>query len=150
MDELAGAAAELQPTVIALHEARIAAVQVMAVYSVVVDALTRRLVEFALAELGRPAVEFAWLALGSQARREMAPSADVDNAIVWFGEEDSEAVRRQLHAVGREVLKGLERCGLHADLHGACAARTADSSAHWRPGSARRRAGSPTRRRSRP
>ena len=30
-------------------------------------------------------VEFAWLALGSQARREALPSSDVDSAIVWFG-----------------------------------------------------------------
>ena len=48
----------------------------------VLDALTRRLIEMAIAELGEPEVEFAWLALGSQARREATPGSDVDSAIV--------------------------------------------------------------------
>jgi CBS domain-containing protein len=123
--ELASAATELRPTVTALHDAGIAAVRIMAVYSVVVDAVTRRLVEFALGELVEPTAEFAWLALGSQARREMTPSADVDSAIVWFGEGPAAAVQPSLNAVGRTVVAGLERCGLRADAHGASAANVA-------------------------
>src|ERR1039458_918884 len=70
VDELVRAAAELRPTVIALHDARVAAVTTMAVYAVVIDALTRRLLELALASGPEPPAKFAWLALGSQARRE--------------------------------------------------------------------------------
>ena len=71
----------------------------MAVYAVVVDALTRRLLELAVAEAGEPAAPFAWLALGSQARREAVPSSDVDSAIVWFGEATEAEARPYLHAI---------------------------------------------------
>jgi len=121
VDDLVAAAAELRPTVIALHEARVAARNTMAVYSVVVDALTRRLLEFAVAEEGEPPAEFAWLALGSQARRETAPSADVDSAIVWFGDVPEQQVRPYLHALATKVVADLERCGFRADAHGASA-----------------------------
>ena len=52
-----------------------------------VDAITRRLLELELSGAGVPSVEFAWLALGSQARREALPGSDVDSAIVWFGDD---------------------------------------------------------------
>ena len=71
-----------------MEDARVAAANIMAVYAVVVDALTRRLLELAVAQMGEPAAPFAWLALGSQARRETTPSADVDSAIAWFGGVD--------------------------------------------------------------
>ena len=83
------------PTVIALHDARVAATDIAAIQSVVVDALTRRLLELAVAELGAPPVPFAWIALGSLARREAVPSSDVDSALVWYSEdEDPECGRR--------------------------------------------------------
>ena len=53
VDELIDAARELRPTVIAMHDARVAAANVAAVYSVVVDALTRRLLELSVAEAER-------------------------------------------------------------------------------------------------
>jgi CBS domain-containing protein len=122
VDELVSAAADLRPTVIAMHDARVAAANIMAVYAVVVDALTRRLLELAIAQEGEPAVPFAWLALGSQARREAIPSADVDSAIVWFGDAPEDEIRPQLHALAAEVVDGLAACGFHADAHGASAA----------------------------
>jgi len=121
VEELASAARELRPAVIAMHEAHGAATSVMAVHAVVVDALTRRLLELAVAEAGESEAEFAWLALGSQARREAMPSSDVDSAIVWFGELSEDRVRPHLIAVGRKVVAGLQACGLRADAHGATA-----------------------------
>jgi CBS domain-containing protein len=73
-----------------------------------------------LAEIGEVGVEFAWLALGSQARREALPSSDVDSAIVWFGPDDA-AVKARLHALASTVVSQLEACGLRADEHGATA-----------------------------
>ena len=142
VDELIDAARELRPTAIAMHDARVGASNVAAVYSVVVDALTRRLLELCVAEAGDVGVDFAWLALGSQARREALPSSDVDSAIVWFGTGDDDHVKTRLHAVGARVVERLEACGLHADEHGATAVRST-------PGSARCTAGSRTRRRRR-
>jgi CBS domain-containing protein len=120
VDELVAAAADLRPMVIALHEARVPAINVMAIYSVVVDLVTRRLLEMAVAAANRPAPSFAWLALGSQARREAGPSSDVDSAIVWFGGVPDE-VRPYLHAIGQSVSADLERCGFPCDTHGASA-----------------------------
>ena len=51
--DLVSAAAGLSPMIIALHDARVAAEQVAAIRSVVLDALTRRLVELAVADAGR-------------------------------------------------------------------------------------------------
>ncbi len=121
IDELVHAAADLRPTVIALHDARSAALNIMAIYAVVVDALTRRLLELAVAEMDEPPRSFAWLALGSQARREAVPSSDIDSAIVWFGGTPEDQIRDRLTQLGATVVAGLERCGFHDDDHGASA-----------------------------
>ena len=119
--ELVDASRELRPTVIAMHDAHVAPANIAAVYSVVVDALTRRLLELSVAEGADAGVEFAWLALGSQARREALPSADVDSAIVWFGAPDDDRVKARLQAIGSTVVTRLEACGIEADEHGATA-----------------------------
>jgi CBS domain-containing protein len=121
VEELVGAAGELRPTVISLHDARIAAVNTMAVYAVLVDALTRRLLDLALSRGPKPPAKFAWLALGSQARREALPSSDVDSAIVWFDGADEELAKPPLQTIASAVVAGLERCGLAPDAHGATA-----------------------------
>ncbi len=119
--EVIDAARELRPTVLALHGAGVAPLNVSAVYSVFVDALTRRLLELTLEESGGVAAEFAWLALGSQARREAVLSSDVDSAIVWFGAPDVSEVKPRLLGVAGTVIERLQACGLLADAHGATA-----------------------------
>ncbi len=121
VDDLTRAAHGLRPAVIALHDSRIAASSVAAIYSVVLDALTRRLIELALARAGAPETEFAWLALGSQSRREATPGSDADSAIVWYGDASEEVVRPYLHSLASEVAQGLTECGIHPDSHGATA-----------------------------
>jgi CBS domain-containing protein len=119
--ELARAAQSLRPAVVALHEARMGASSVAAIYSVVLDALTRRLIELALAGAGRAPAEFSWLALGSQARREATPGSDADSAIVWYGDAPEDVVRPYLHKLAGEVAEGLDACGIRVDRHGASA-----------------------------
>jgi CBS domain-containing protein len=121
VEDLVDAARELRPAVIAMHDARVAPANIMAVRAVVVDALTRRLLELSVAHQGQPLAPFAWLALGSQARRETTPSADLDTAIVWFGDVPEAEIRPTLHALARRVISGLEMCGFQADVHGASA-----------------------------
>lgn len=48
----------------------------------IADAIARRLSELAYEEFGPPPVPFAFVAVGSQARREMGPASDQDNALV--------------------------------------------------------------------
>ncbi|HYB24504.1 MAG TPA: putative nucleotidyltransferase substrate binding domain-containing protein, partial [Solirubrobacteraceae bacterium] len=120
--ELADTARGLHPAVIALHEAGVAAFSITAIYSVVLDALTRRLIELTLKSGGQAPVEFSWLALGGQARREATPASDADSAIVWYGDAAEEAARGYLHMLGRTVAAGLGECGIRVDSHGASAA----------------------------
>ena len=142
VSELQMVALELRPMVVSLHDAKAGAANVMAVYAVCVDALTRRLLELEQARLAsegaEPLPKFAWLAMGSQARREALPSSDVDSAIVWFpddgddgGDGDADgggagdggdAVRGRLLALGRTVMDGLAGCGLPSDTNGVSAA----------------------------
>jgi CBS domain-containing protein len=121
--ELAEVAREIGPMVVSLHEAQVAAANVMAVYALCVDALTRRMLELADARQDRVGVDFAWLAMGSQARREALPSSDLDSAIVFFSDDDG--VRDRLVEVGRLVLDGLQACGLRLDEHGVNASAPA-------------------------
>ena len=137
--DLAAVAAGLNPTIIALHDARVAAEHVAAVRSVVLDALTRRLVELAVRDAGDPPVPFTWFALGSLARREAVPSSDVDSALAWEDESleasgrDPGQVAGYLGRVARTVDEGLRACGMSPDAHGASAANPlfARSLASW-------------------
>ena len=134
-DELAAAVAGLDPAIIALHDARVTAEQLTAVRSVVLDALTRRLVELAVRDAGPPPVPFTWFALGSLARREAVPSSDVDSALAWDSAEegdDSEAAG-YVGRVTRAVDEGLRACGMSPDAHGASASNPifARSLASW-------------------
>jgi len=51
--------------------------------STMTDAITERVVEFAIEEMGKPPVIFAFLALGSEGRREQTLVTDQDNAIIY-------------------------------------------------------------------
>lgn len=119
-EELVTISRELRPMVVSLFDAGVAAANVMSVYAVCVDALTRRLLTLALDRRGGVGAEFAWLALGSQARREALPSSDVDSAIVWFGSSSAsdEETRSELLELAREVIGGLRACGLRMDENG--------------------------------
>jgi CBS domain-containing protein len=148
--EVAAAAADLDPMTVALTDAQVAAEQVAAVRSVVLDALTRRLVELAVGAAGDPPAPFTWFALGSVARRETVPSSDVDSALAWqdpphLKPQDAE-VGDYMTRVARAVEDGLRACGLRPDPHGASAANPlfARSVASWRA-IARRLSEDPTR-----
>ncbi len=129
--ELAAAAAGLNPMIIALHDARSPAEHLTAVRTVVLDALIRRLAELAGRDAGPPPAPFTWYALGSLARRETAPSSDVDSALAWDGDDPSAA--DYARGVARMVDEGLRACGLPSDAHGASAASPlfARSLASW-------------------
>ena len=119
--ELAHEAAGLGAAVVALHESQVGATSIVLVYSVLLDAFTRRTIELALGDGPSPA-EFSWLALGSQARREATPASDLDSAVAWYGSAPEDAVRPALHALARTVTEQLATFGLPVDTHGATAA----------------------------
>jgi CBS domain-containing protein len=132
--ELAATAAGLNPVIISLHDARVTAEHVTAVRSVVLDALTGRLVDLAVQEAGHPPAPFTWFALGSLARREAMPSSDVDSALAWRDSAADPEVRGYLAQVARTVEDGLRACGIRPDANGASASSPlfARSLASWR------------------
>ena len=80
------------------------------VITATMDALTRKLILLAEAEIGNAPVHYCWVALGSQGRLESGMQSDQDNALLisdevkpeqleWFGE------------LARRVVDGLVRCG---------------------------------------
>jgi CBS domain-containing protein len=148
--ELAVAAAGLNPMIVALRDARVAAEQVAAVRSVVMDALTRRLVELAVAAAGDPPAPFTWFVSGSLARREAVPSSDIDSAAAWPDADVPDAQASEyVTGIARAVEDGLRACGLSPDSHGASAANPlfARSVTAWHA-AARRLAADPTQEKS--
>jgi CBS domain-containing protein len=143
--DLAALSAGLSEMIVALHDARVAAEHIAAVTSVVLDALTRRLIWLAVRADG-PAVPFTWFALGSQARREAVPSSDVDSALSWPDDADEAEARRYVSMVAGSVESGLRACGRQPDAHGATASNPlfARSVAAWRA-AARKLSEDPTR-----
>jgi CBS domain-containing protein len=132
--DLTSAVAGLNPMIIALRDAGVAAEQVAAIHSVVLDALSRRLIELAVSDAGEPPAPFTWFALGSLARRETVPSSDVDSALAWADTGAGTEVAGYMTQVARIVEKGLTACGVQPDGHGASAANPlfARSLASWR------------------
>jgi PAS domain S-box-containing protein len=77
------------------------------------DAITERLIQFAIAELGEPPTKFAFIALGSIGRKEQTLISDQDNAIIY---EDVHAEHeKQVHAyffnLATKVCDWLNECG---------------------------------------
>jgi CBS domain-containing protein len=62
---------------------------------------------------GRPPVPYAWLALGSEGRREQTLRTDQDNALIFADNspEGEEEVRNYFLNLAEKVVSGLERCG---------------------------------------
>ncbi|MDI9915874.1 putative nucleotidyltransferase substrate binding domain-containing protein [Rhodococcus sp. IEGM 1379] len=124
-DELVAATARIPELVVGLWRARIAALDVSAITSVIMDATVTR-AAILLADSGS-----TWLSLGSIARREAMPSSDVDSALIW-ADGNPERQAREL-GYGNRVHALLERCGLPSDANGAIASssRFARSESDW-------------------
>lgn len=76
----------------------------------ITDALTRRLLVLAEAELGPPPAPYLWLACGSQGRQEQSGLSDQDNCLFLddsVGPDDMP----YFDALARQVCDGLNACG---------------------------------------
>ncbi len=90
VETLRETAAQVNSTLIAMHEAGVAATRISEILSVIVDALVRRVIELTIASVGPPPAELGWLSLGSFGRREAVPSSDVDSGMVWADDPDAD------------------------------------------------------------
>ena len=81
------------------------------VITAITDAVTIRLLQMAEAQLGPPPVPYAWVAAGSQARREQTARSDQDNCMVLSDDFDAERHGKYFEALSRTVCDGLDACG---------------------------------------
>lgn len=104
---------ELSPVVWRATEKGTSAADVRLTIGAAVDAAVRRCAEFAIAEAGPPPVPFAFLGLGSSARREMTLFSDQDNALVFanVAEDDLRNCRRYFLRVADAICTRLTQAG---------------------------------------
>jgi CBS domain-containing protein len=78
------------------------------------DRIVRKVVDFALRQLGPAPLPWCWLVFGSEGRREQTFGTDQDNALVWAdpaGPEEEAAARDWFARFARFMKEGLVRCG---------------------------------------
>lgn len=100
--------------------------QVGQAVSAVTDAITVRLLELAEAKLGPPPVPYAWMAGGSQARREQSAHSDQDNALLIADHAKPED-DAYFAALAKFVNDGLNACGYYY-----CPGEVMASNPKWR------------------
>jgi len=116
VESLAAAARALPEIVVALHSSSLRALDLARVLSALVDALTIRVLELARPVDRRSHDGLVWLALGSQARRELTPASIPRGALLFSDAPPAGWLK--------SVTAGMRRCGLTAEV-------TARRSAQW-------------------
>lgn len=92
----------------------------------VTGAITRRLIELAEADLGPAPMPYAWIAAGSQARREQTSHSDQDNGLI-ISDKMQPGDDEWFASLARFVNDGLDACG-----YVYCPGDVMASNAKWR------------------
>jgi CBS domain-containing protein len=119
-DDLVAASQRLGKLFLMLLGAGVSPADVGRVLTLQYDALTTRLLDFALARHGAAPVPWAWLALGSSARRELTLGSDQESALA-YAETGDRTVDAVFEQIATDVCAGLTRCGFEADANGVLA-----------------------------
>jgi CBS domain-containing protein len=114
-DALFEIASQLPRTFVALLDAGLDPASIGRVLSLQSDTATERLLDFAANRHGPAPAAWAWLALGSTARRELTLASDQDNALAYAGTGRDPEIDSYFERVAADVNAGLMRCGLGAD-----------------------------------
>jgi CBS domain-containing protein len=104
IDAVAGVARSLPAVLLDLHASNLRALEITRVLSALFDALTVRVLELASAARRTPVKGLVWVALGSQARREMTPASTARGALICDAPPPP--------GWSSEVGEALGRCGL--------------------------------------
>jgi CBS domain-containing protein len=112
-DELVDTARQLGRLLLTLIDADVAPEKVGRVLSLQADTLVARLIDFAIARHGPAPVSWAWLQLGSAARRELTLGSDQENALAYAESADDAYFER----LAADVNDGLARCGFAPDAN---------------------------------
>jgi CBS domain-containing protein len=114
-ETLVRVAGRLPSLLLGLLDAGLSAPEIGRVLSLQCDMATARLVDFAMERHGPAPVAWAWLALGSVARRELTLASDQDNALAYADGGDPVAVDKYFERLAAHVNAGLARCGFGID-----------------------------------
>jgi CBS domain-containing protein len=121
-DELVAVSTRLRSLLLALLDSGAGPPVIGRVLSLQVDAFTARLIDLAIWRHGAAPVGWAWLALGSAARREFTLGSDQDNALAYAESDSPHEVDAYFERVARDVNAGLARCGFGPDSNDVLAA----------------------------
>ena len=116
-DAVIDASEDLPKLFVDLIDAHLDAPALTRIITTLSDAMTVRLLELTIRDLGAPPVAFSWLALGSAARSELTLASDQDNGLAYEDTDDPEA-DDYFRVLGRDVNEALGRCGFTPDDHG--------------------------------
>jgi CBS domain-containing protein len=124
-EALVRAAAELPRLFLLLVRAGVPARELGRVLSLQHDTIVARLVDFSIWRAGSAPLAWAWLDLGSAARREFTLASDQDNALAYADPQpgEEEAVDAYFERLGSDVNDGLARCGIGVDNNGVLAGK---------------------------
>jgi CBS domain-containing protein len=124
-DALIRAAGQLPRLFVALERAGVPPRELGRVLSLQHDAITGRLIDFSIRRRAAAPVAWAWLDLGSAARREFTLSSDQDNALAYATADPAQDgdVDAYFERLGADVNEGLVRCGIGLDNNGVLAGK---------------------------
>jgi CBS domain-containing protein len=122
-DTLVRATGEIPKLFLLLSRAGVPPRDLSRVLSLQHDTVVDRLIDFSLRRRGPAPVPWAWLDLGSAARREFTLASDQDNALAYASVEPEAAteVDAYFEQLGADVNDGLVRCGIGIDNNGVLA-----------------------------
>lgn len=110
LEGLKALALQRQSVFESLVESDIHPQRLLQMMTLIADAFNKRLLQLAEKRLGPPPCAYAWMAVGSQARQEIHPHSDQDNALILeraLNEEESV----YFHQLADSVCYGLAECG---------------------------------------
>jgi CBS domain-containing protein len=125
-DVLARAVSRLPQLFLTLSGAGVPSRDLGRVLTLAQDAVVARLIDFSIWSQGPAPLPWAWLDMGSAARREFTLASDQDNALAYArpapgAELTPQAADAYFERLGRDVNEGLERCGIGVDNNGVMA-----------------------------
>jgi CBS domain-containing protein len=126
VDVLVQAVSHLPQLFLTLSRAGVPSRDLGRVLSLAHDAVVARLIDFSIWTHGPAPLPWAWLDMGSAARREFTLASDQDNAMAYARAAPGaaltpEAADAYFERLGRDVNAGLERCGIGLDNNGVMA-----------------------------
>jgi CBS domain-containing protein len=126
LDVLARAVSHLPQLFLALSRAGVPSRDLGRVLSLAQDAVVARLIDFSIWTHGPAPLPWAWLDMGSAARREFTLASDQDNALAYArpapgSDLTPETADAYFARLGEDVNAGLERCGIGLDNNGVMA-----------------------------